>query len=186
MNKPSEIFSAALSLDYGKQIVLTFQDRKKFLSMRTGLHTAKRATGDNTIKIKSMNESTITLQRYEEDEFSMETIDAPEEEVETKREEILIHSLPQKGISKDILKVLSSLESTKAMLTQELRDRISILGPEQSQLDRLNPESELFALESEFNTIQKKIRSFKSSTGIPPTRFPTWESSNEESLIEPD
>jgi hypothetical protein len=178
--KPSEIFASALSLELDKKIVLSFTDRKKFLSMRTGLHTAKRALGDTTIKIKSSNENTITLQRYEESGFSVEVATADEEleHNETFRSE------RRSSPSKEAMQRILSISKEKDLLFEEMKTIISIIGKDQAVIDQSDPESELFSLMTKCNKLQSEIRKLRVENGII-ERFPTDEPPNEESLIEP-
>jgi hypothetical protein len=178
-SKSSEIFSSALSLDLDKKIVLTFTDRKKFLSMKTGLYTAKKALGNTTIKIKTSNDNTITLQRYEEDEgFYLEIEDSNKKEFSIFQED----KAPAK---KEAIQKILSLTKEKDSLLEELQTWVSLLGKEQTLQDQTDPESKLFKMTTKFNKIQREISELYLKNKIPPPRTPTDEPPNEESLIEP-
>jgi hypothetical protein len=178
--RPSEIFKKALSLEPGKQIVLTFTDRKKFLSVRTGLHTTKRSLENKTVEIRSQNENTITLQLHEEEQsvqFSIE--DIPEEIT-------IVNSSYQKTKDKnnEAIEKLNLLLEEKDFYLQELQKVFSLLGPEGIAKNRNDPESELYSLETSFNKVQHKIREHRKAFNIPPERTPTDEKENELDLIE--
>lgn len=177
ISKPAEIFTTALSLEPGKRITLSFKDRKRFLSVRSALYTTKKALNDETVKISSIPNTTIILQLQDDEDGSMsmniEDISIEQEIIPRKTHK------NQEGIN-----IVSSLEKRKDIILEELKTFFSLLGPEQASIDRQDPESELYSLETKFNKIQKQIRDARDSYGIHPDRYPTLEPPNEKDLIE--
>ena len=182
--KPKDIISAAMNLPPGKQVILRFQDRKRFLSMKAGLYAAKRNIEDDTVQIKTVGYDTIILRLIDEaDKIDLVIEDIPE------NEELEVQNSPSTRATKtsqnaEAGRVLTDLYNKQQSLLEEMKVVVSLLGTEQTLLDQTDPESALYKLQTTYNTISKMISDTKSYYGISPDRFPTNELPNEEELIE--
>lgn len=170
--KPIDIIKQAILLEDGKKITLTFEDRKKFLSMKASLYDAKKSVTEE-IKITTKNERSISIEKApkttndfeltieDSDDFQFyETIEEIENETKTKLkpEQIEVNKLEQEK--------KKFLEDFSAFVISN-KEEVSIPGtPSYSEKNHR---------QGILSKLEKNIRDKKALYGIEPTRTPATE-----------
>lgn len=170
--KPIDIIKQAILLEDGKKITLTFEDRKKFLSMKASLYDAKKSVPEE-IKITTKNERSISIEKApkatndfeltieDSDDFQFyETIEEIENETKTKLkpEQIEVNKLEQEK--------KKFLENFSAFVISN-KEEVSIPGtPSYSEKNHR---------QGILSKLEKTIRDKKALYGIEPTRTPATE-----------
>lgn len=170
--KPIDIIKQAILLEDGKKITLTFEDRKKFLSMKASLYDAKKSVTEE-IKITTKNERSISIEKApktttdfeltieDSDDFQFyETIEEIENETKTKLkpEQIEVNKLEQEK--------KKFLEDFSAFVISN-KEEVSIPGTPSY--------SEKSHRQGILSKLEKNIRDKKALYGIEPTRTPATE-----------